>query len=220
MKAMLMQLLRVVFFVPLILGMVAGAHAEEMDNATRARVLSNKGLDDFDHKRYDDAIAAFSSSYALAPLPALAFNIAQAYRLKGDCAAALRFYRAYLRELPDAPNRERAETQMGAMQACVDVQAKPVAHDDHAAAPASPPVTTAASQPTPSAAHLDAKLTQAPPQKKPLYKKWWLWTVVGGVVAAGAITGVAVATTRPPVFNANLPESGPAAHAIVFGRSF
>jgi hypothetical protein len=34
-------------------------------------------------------------------------------------------------------------------------------------------------------------------KKKPLYKKGWFWGVIGGVVAAGAATGIAVALTRP-----------------------
>ena len=27
----------------------------------------------------------------------------------------------------------------------------------------------------------------------PVYKKWWLWTIVGGVVVAGVVVGVTVA---------------------------
>ena len=31
---------------------------------------------------------------------------------------------------------------------------------------------------------------------KPWYKKWWVWTLVGGVVAAGAATATAIVLTR------------------------
>jgi tetratricopeptide (TPR) repeat protein len=31
----------------------------------------------------------------------------------------------------------------------------------------------------------------------PLYKKWWLWTTIGVVVAAGAATGIVLATRTP-----------------------
>ncbi len=33
------------------------------------------------------------------------------------------------------------------------------------------------------------EVERKPPEKKPLYKQWWLWTIVGGVVVAGAVTG-------------------------------
>jgi hypothetical protein len=31
---------------------------------------------------------------------------------------------------------------------------------------------------------------------KPWYKQWWVWTIVGGVVVAGAATATAVVLTR------------------------
>lgn len=31
----------------------------------------------------------------------------------------------------------------------------------------------------------------------PVYKKWWLWTTLGVVVAAGAVTGIVLATREP-----------------------
>jgi len=33
----------------------------------------------------------------------------------------------------------------------------------------------------------------------PVYKKWWLWTALGAVVAAGAVTGGVLGAQRPPV---------------------
>ena len=34
---------------------------------------------------------------------------------------------------------------------------------------------------------------------QPVYKKWWLWTLVGAVVAAGAITGGVLGAREPPL---------------------
>jgi tetratricopeptide (TPR) repeat protein len=34
---------------------------------------------------------------------------------------------------------------------------------------------------------------------QPIYKRWWLWTVVGAVVAAGAITAGVLGSREPPV---------------------
>ena len=37
---------------------------------------------------------------------------------------------------------------------------------------------------------------KASKKKKPVYKAWWLWTVVG-LVVAGAAVGVALGVTKP-----------------------
>jgi hypothetical protein len=34
--------------------------------------------------------------------------------------------------------------------------------------------------------------TAPPPRKTPVYKKWWLWTAVGGVVVVGVAVGLGV----------------------------
>ena len=39
--------------------------------------------------------------------------------------------------------------------------------------------------------------TAAPAEKQPVYKKWWLWTAVGGVIVAGGVIAIAVAATTP-----------------------
>jgi tetratricopeptide (TPR) repeat protein len=33
----------------------------------------------------------------------------------------------------------------------------------------------------------------------PVYKKWWLWTAIGAVVAAGVVTGAVLGSQQPPV---------------------
>jgi hypothetical protein len=42
----------------------------------------------------------------------------------------------------------------------------------------------------------------APAEGQPVYKKWWLWTIVGGVAVVAVGVGVGVAygsqTTSPP----------------------
>src|SRR5688572_29785855 len=36
-------------------------------------------------------------------------------------------------------------------------------------------------------------------RKVPVYKRWWLWTLVGAVVVAGAVTGGVLGSQQPPV---------------------
>jgi hypothetical protein len=54
-------------------------------------------------------------------------------------------------------------------------------------------------------------VTTAPVEehRTPVYKKWWLWTIVGGVVVAAVVVGVAVGVATQPGFNPSLPDTGP-----------
>jgi hypothetical protein len=53
------------------------------------------------------------------------------------------------------------------------------------------------------------------PSSKPVYKKWWLWTIVGGVaVATGVGVGLGVALAPGPQFDAELGTVGPGAASI------
>jgi len=69
---------------------------------------------------YDQAIDLFKQAYQLVQAPGFLFNLGQAYRLKGDCAQALQFYKNYLREEPDPPDRAHVEDLIADMQKCVD----------------------------------------------------------------------------------------------------
>ena len=73
----------------------------------KARALAERGRADHDRGDYGAAIAEFTEAYALAPSPALLFNLAQAYRLAGRCDDAALMYRRYLTGDP-APGRPRA----------------------------------------------------------------------------------------------------------------
>jgi tetratricopeptide (TPR) repeat protein len=154
--------------------------------ANRAVALSDEGIAAFRQQRYDEAIAAFAASYALAPLPALSFDIAQAYRLKGDCANASELYRRYLREAPDAPNREFAAQQLRTMEACAKTAATPPAVT---AAPEVPPAPPA--KPTLNLALTAAPAASSPARAKPLVKQPWFWITIGGATALVAV-GVSV----------------------------
>ncbi|MCU1277435.1 MAG: hypothetical protein JWM53_981, partial [bacterium] len=72
-----------------------------------------------------------------------------------------------------------------------------------------PQPTAPEAQPQPTAANDSAASSD-----RPLWKKWWFWTIVGGVVVVGVVVAVAVVATQAPSFGANLPETGPGAHAL------
>jgi tetratricopeptide (TPR) repeat protein len=85
------------------------AKAKEL--ATRGRVYHDAG-------DYSMAIAAFKEAYVLAPSPGLLFNIAQAYRLAGNCDEAAWMYRRYLDTNPTGTNRQLAEQHLATVEKC------------------------------------------------------------------------------------------------------
>jgi tetratricopeptide (TPR) repeat protein len=115
------------------------------------RALSDRGLGHYRRGEYDLAIRDFQASFLLRPLPELLFNIAQAYRLQGNCNKALQSYSEYLRVAPNGRLRERVIARMAAMQECRDVVAPSlcstceVAIREANTTPQPPPIATDAS---------------------------------------------------------------------------
>jgi tetratricopeptide (TPR) repeat protein len=100
-------------------GGAASAGADEEEDERAARRLYERGLRAFEDKDWDAAIDAFLEAQEKAPAPALHYNIAQAYRLKGDCPRALLEYKRFLREDPQSPNRKKVLVRVAEMQRCV-----------------------------------------------------------------------------------------------------
>src|SRR5690606_28579845 len=73
-----------------------------------------------DRGDYARAIAAFKEAYVLAPSPGLLFNLAQAYRLRGNCDDAALMYRRYIAAAPrSADERALAEAHLATVVRCV-----------------------------------------------------------------------------------------------------
>ncbi|MBI4509483.1 MAG: hypothetical protein HY698_07585 [Deltaproteobacteria bacterium] len=93
--------------------LVAWGAPDAKKRQEEARALYQEGDKFFKLAEYDKAIQAFKKSFLLSNAPLLLFNIAQAYRLKGDCAQAIRFYQNYLNEDPNPTNKKDVEVAMG-----------------------------------------------------------------------------------------------------------
>jgi hypothetical protein len=47
-----------------------------------------------------------------------------------------------------------------------------------------------------------------PPPRQPVYKKWWLWTIVVGVVAVGVGVGLGVGLTSSAGYPGTMATNG------------
>src|SRR5688572_20942815 len=82
-----------------------------------ARGKFREGVKAYDEKRYKDAIDLFRQAHTAAPSPAFVFNIALAYEAMGDSTSALSWFRSYLRETTDTPDRADVEARAQALEA-------------------------------------------------------------------------------------------------------
>jgi hypothetical protein len=82
----------------------------------QARQHYAKGKQAFDLGKWDDAIAEFEEAYKLRSDPTFLFNMAQAYRRKGDLQRALDLYKNYLIENPQTPKRDDIEKRIRALE--------------------------------------------------------------------------------------------------------
>lgn len=69
----------------------------------------NKGQEAYDHGDYSAAIVEWKESFRLSGENALLFNLAQAYRLHGDCESALATYRRFVAADPGSEQKRLAE---------------------------------------------------------------------------------------------------------------
>jgi tetratricopeptide (TPR) repeat protein len=75
----------------------------------RARLLFEKGVTAYREGRFYDAVDIFLETNRLYPDPKLSFNVGKAFEGLGNPPGALRYYREYLRRLPDAPDARDVE---------------------------------------------------------------------------------------------------------------
>lgn len=184
-----------------------------------ARQLSKKG----DTER---AIDEYRSTYGRKPFPPLLFNIARLYHKSGKLSQAILHYKWYLDSPSAGDEAQRDQARRYFAEAINDVRADTVLPEQPMPQPSTPPSSAQSVQPQ----SLDQPMTApvlppnvasvapvTPPprttENRPIYKRWWLWTIVGVVVAggvAGAVAGSLAANNSPPdIIRANAPVYTP-----------
>jgi tetratricopeptide (TPR) repeat protein len=149
--------------------------------------------------RYQEALDGFVKLYAEKLHPNYLRNIGRCYQNLGDPDKAISSFREYLRKAKAVGRDERMEVE-GYIKEMEEMkrqrEAAAVAPPPTTAPPPGPIVTTAPVEPV-APPPVSLTLTQPPsttpatPEETPAYKKWWFWTVIGGVVLGGL--GIAAA---------------------------
>ena len=183
---------------------IAAARAEDASTA-RVKELHDSGRTHYNLGEYREAIEDFKEAYRLRHDPVFLFNIGQSYRQLGDRTNTVQAYRSYLRELPQAPNRELVERFIQ------EAEAAPSSAPPVAPTPSSPPPPTASGakqrpvlQPAPSPpapSQVESVVGQRPPEPHKVKEKTSrkvLWGSVGGGVAVGVGLGLGLGLGLPP----------------------
>ncbi len=174
------------------------AHADPA-RLREARAHYEQAVAYYNLDEYAPALAEFREAYRIKPDPSFLFNIAQCHRKLGQNDAALDYYRKYLRNLPDAPNRadvERMVAELRAKETAPQPDATPAPAPIAMPTPAPVPLPQLeAPTPAPEAALI--AMPAPPPQSSPFYKRWWFWTGVGVIVVSAVVIGV-VASSKGP----------------------
>lgn len=192
----------------------------EPDRAVEARRHFENGTRLFASGRLAEALVEFESANRIKPDPALLYDLAETHRALGHDSTALTYYRAFLEAAPYSPKREEVETKIRLLADVVarhEQELRKITADAAERAREADEAKSLAQQLAAVAALESMRAQQA--QKRaheaqehadqilalhktpPLYKRWWLWTIVGAVAAAGIATTVVL--TRPQVPSTN-----------------
>jgi tetratricopeptide (TPR) repeat protein len=177
----------------------------EDPDVVQAKQHYRRGLAHFNLKEYDLAIGQFEKAYRLHPDSVFLYNLGQSHRLAEHHDQALHFYRAYLRAEPRAANKRDVEGRIGELEKVIAAKQAIARPPDNTISPGEKPaVTPAPAEAPPAAVTIEAApVATRTGERTPLYKKWWLWTIVGVVVVGASVgAGVGVATSSPKAPNA------------------
>ena len=151
----------------LVASLAAGpAHAASDARTEKAREHYLQADAFYKLDRYAGALQEYEQAYLAKPDPSFLYNIAQCHRLMGDRAEAVKFYRRYLKDAPNAGNRDVAEKHIKDLEAALAAPTRPppVTPPAASSAPAAPPPPGGrAAAPVPSPIETVSPMPAAPP---------------------------------------------------------
>jgi len=140
-----------------------------------------------DQGNLSEALRLYKAAYELRSDPAIFFSIARVMHKQGQLPEAAEYYRRFIDSQLDQPEQKRkAQEYLGQIE---------VAEPGQAPAPSGIPLLT----PQPLASSQVAVGHAS--SDKPVYKRWWFWTVIGGgaVVITAIGLGVGLSLRQPSI---------------------
>ena len=162
----------------LLFAFVRAAHAEDPTERA-ARRHYERGQKLFNLRKFEEALEQYQKAFDAKPIPSFLFNIGQCHRNLDDYDAAIFSFKRYLKLDPEAENREQVEElidELETKKAEADTERLKLGKRKKDKAPEE-------EDPGPRETEDGA----------PVYKKWWFWTGVAVVGAAGGV-GIYYAT--------------------------
>lgn len=176
-----------------LLGSVARAagSAPSCDENLACQKLAAQGMDFFGAGRYREAEESFAQAYALRADPALLYNLGRTAHKGGHPREAVTYYQRFLDVGAAGDAEQRRKTEQYLSQAQKEAT-QPLATP---ALPMSGPTSAA---PAPVQLLPPQIQPSSKPARVPLYRKPWLWAIVGVAVAGVAVgLGVGLEARRP-----------------------
>jgi tetratricopeptide (TPR) repeat protein len=172
------------------------AHSQPRPTPPQARELVREGNSAYRIGRFEDALAAYERAYKLFPDPRLLYNLAQCHTQLRHYDRAIFLYQSFLDQSPQVPDRPRIEQTIAELKARADAERMKAAPAPVPVPPANktPLLPQAAPAPLTVAAVPAAPTPTTDETPRPWYKRWYVWTAVGLLVAGGVAAGVVLGT--------------------------
>lgn len=122
-----------------------------------------------------EALRLYKLAYEVRADPLLLYSVARVLHKQGSTKAAAQYYLRFL-----AAPTEDPEPRRKAQEYLVQINGEPKKSRAE----------------TPQATAATTESSETASDGIPVYRKWWFWTIIGGVAAAGIITGVAVGVSQ------------------------
>jgi len=147
-----------------------------------------------------ETLRLYKAAYQVRADPVLLFNLARVLHKQGQLKEAADYYQQYLHSsVADAEQREKAQEYLNQLRG--PAQAPPSPAEVPGPEPAPPTPLPSLQPPSLSSPPGPGAGPDVPAAATPRHKKWWLWTLVGGAVVAGAVglgVGLAARSATPP----------------------
>ena len=197
----------------------AQAPATDAARKAEAKKLAEDANRKYNLGQFDAALETYTKAYDTFPAAGLLFNLAQCHRSLKNHERAIFFYEGYLREKPNAPNRDvveellveerglltrrkeaeaeaarkKAEDEAARKKAAEEEAARRRAAEDEERRRRSAMTTAGPGDPSGATAGLSGGVA-AGSGGEPFFKKWWFWTAVG--VGVGVLAGSTIYITQ------------------------